>query len=675
MAPALEAVFPKAALITIAVVAFALRAAYVWQIRSSPLFDTLVGDAKRYDAWAQQIAAGDWIGRDVFYQAPLYPYFLGVWYSLAGRDLFAVRLVQCAIGAVSCVLIGLASRRWHSIKAGWMAGIAMGVYAPAIFFDGLLQKSVLDLFFIAVLIWLVSRFADNEGSWSRWFGIGVTLGALALTRENAFIFIIPLTGWLFLQSRARPRRAVPALAALALGMLLVLAPVAVRNRLVGGEWHVTTSQFGPNFYLGNNPKADGTAGALREGRGSVEYERQDAFALAEAAEGRPLSAREVSSYWTRQALTFIRSSPGRWLMLLGRKTRLLFNRAELVDTDSQEAYEDYSSVLRALSYVANFGVLMPIAIFGMFVAWRHRRKLWLVYALALAYAASVVLFFVSARYRLPLVPFLMIFAAIGLSSVPEFVRSANFRRKSAAAAVVCVAAIVANWPLWPRGYMAAVTENNLAISLQGDNRVSEAESHYRRALELRPDYAPAYVNLGEVLTAQQRPEEAIEAYLRAGSLGIVDPELDGRIADAFLRAGRAEQAIQFYRRTLSAGNRTSQTYNNLIVALMSTNRISEALEVFPEAIQDDPNNANFRFTYGSLLLERQRYDEAAAQYRAGLALLPDSAEGHGNLGAALAATGKTREAIVEFERALALKPDLLSAQRNREIARKVLTAK
>ena len=47
----------------------------------------------------------------------------------------------------------------------------------------------------------------------------------------------------------------------------------------------------------------------------------------------------------------------------------------------------------------------------MIATWPDRRRLWLVYALALTYAASVVMFFVFARYRYPLVPFLLLFAA------------------------------------------------------------------------------------------------------------------------------------------------------------------------------------------------------------------------------------------------------------------------
>src|SRR4051812_15199714 len=70
--------------------ALLIRLVHVWQLRASPFFDVLMGDARGYDEWARRIAGGEWIGRDVFYQAPLYPYFLAVIYKVFGHDLLAV---------------------------------------------------------------------------------------------------------------------------------------------------------------------------------------------------------------------------------------------------------------------------------------------------------------------------------------------------------------------------------------------------------------------------------------------------------------------------------------------------------------------------------------------------------------------------------------------------------
>ena len=72
-------------------VALAVRLVHIWQIKPSPFFDILLGDANGYDQWAQRLAAGDWVGSEVFYQAPLYPYFLGLIYKIFGRDLLVAR--------------------------------------------------------------------------------------------------------------------------------------------------------------------------------------------------------------------------------------------------------------------------------------------------------------------------------------------------------------------------------------------------------------------------------------------------------------------------------------------------------------------------------------------------------------------------------------------------------
>ena len=75
------------------VFAIAIRLAAMWPLLDSALFDTIMGDAINYDSWARRIAGGDWIGEEVFYQAPLYPYFLGTLYWIVGDDLLVVRWV------------------------------------------------------------------------------------------------------------------------------------------------------------------------------------------------------------------------------------------------------------------------------------------------------------------------------------------------------------------------------------------------------------------------------------------------------------------------------------------------------------------------------------------------------------------------------------------------------
>src|SRR5207248_3876954 len=87
---------------------------------------------------------------------------------------------------------------------------------------------------------------------------------------------------------------------------------------------------------------------------------------------------------------------------------------EMLDTESQESYADWSWPLRAFGWFSHFGVLVPLAGAGMFLAWPLRQRVAIVYAMTAAYSVSVLVFYVFARYRLPLVPLLMLFAAHAL---------------------------------------------------------------------------------------------------------------------------------------------------------------------------------------------------------------------------------------------------------------------
>jgi tetratricopeptide (TPR) repeat protein len=650
-------------------VAFAVRAIHIWSIRDSPFFDVLLGDARRYDAWAAGIAAGNWAGTGVFYQAPLYPYLLGTFYALAGRNLMTVRLVQAAIGATACVLLAFAARRVHSERAGVIAGLGLACYAPAIFFDSLLQKSTLDVFFVSLSIWIVSALLDSPSRRGLWAALGLVVGGFSLTRENALVLAFPLIVWALWRRSLPARDRLQHALAFAVGIAIVLMPVAIRNRTVGGEWHLTTSQFGPNLYIGNNAESNGAYTPLLEGRGLPEYEREDATTLAEAAAGRHLTPGEVSAFWVDQTRQFIASQPADWLGLMGRKVVLLWNTTEWVDTESQHSYAEWSPLLDAAGRVGHFGVLIPLAVLGVFITWRDRRRFRVLYAMTAAYASSVVVFYVSARYRLPLVPFLMLFAAAGIADAVSFVRTASQMRAGAALAATAVVAVVTNRPVLSADLTRAITENNLGTALQADSRLEDAEAHYRRAVALEPAYWPAQVNLGSVLFSRNRAGDAVQAFARAGDLGAQDPNLDVKLANALLKAGRPGEAVDHFRRAIAAGRQSAEIYNNLGVALVAVQRKDEAIAAYEASLQLSPANARLHFTLGTLWLERARFDAAVREFRAGLALQEDSAEAHNNLGTALMASGRSAEAVAEFEAALRINPDLVSAQRNLEQAR------
>ena len=518
----------RVGLLIVFLAALLVRVAYLWELRDADVSRILVGDASLYDRWAREIARGDWLGDSVFYQAPLYPYFLGVLYWLlpagavvsvapgvAAPAVVVTRLVQALLGASACVLLALAGRSFFSPAVGLIAGAVLAVYAPAVFFDGLIQKAVLDLFLTTALLWLLGQRGPDPGA-GRTLGAGLVLGLLGLTRENTLVLIPVVAAWLVFRAwgewgGARRRRLAHAGLFLA-GVGLVLGPVAVRNRMVGGEWFLTTAQLGPNLFIGNNARANGLYAPLRWGRGDPRLERQDATELAEAARGRPLTPAEVSRYWTTRTLADIRAEPGRWLRLLGWKLALTWNAAEPIDSEDPAVYADSSVLLRSLGWLVHFGTVAPLAVVGLWTTRRQWRRLWLLYAVLVAGTVSIVAFYVFARYRYLLVPVVVLFAAAGIQGVVETWRGRQIGTLAGAVGILLAAGVAVNLPLVRDTTARAVTYRNLGATLAREGQPDEALRYFEKAVAANPAYVEGQLSLARVLDGLGRHEEAVARY-------------------------------------------------------------------------------------------------------------------------------------------------------------------
>ena len=645
---------------TILLVALSLRLVHLWQLSATPFATILLGDAQSYDAWAQTIAGGDPLGERVFYQAPLYPYFLGAIYWIFGHDLTVARVCQAVVGSVSCVLLGAAAARLFTRTTGIVAGLALAAYAPAIFFDGIIQKSVLDIFFVCLILWLLSGVvvtpiasgasgggAADRRSLRTWFGLGLALGGLSLTRENALVLVAVVLAWMLARGGAAVQHRAAIFVA---GVAVVLAPVVLRNMVVGGGFHLTTSQFGPNLYIGNNPRADGTYVPLRSGRGSPEYEQQDATELAESALGRALTPAEVSSYWASEAFAFISRQPGAWLQLVGRKFLLLWNADEAVDTESQETYAEFSSVLRLGATIGHFGLLVPLAVFGVCATWAFRDRLWIFYALTIGYAASVLVFYVFARYRSPLVPMLMLFVSAGLVRAAVYARQASTTHRLTAIALTVAAALLANGPLLDRGRMQAMTYTNLGTAYRAQHRLDEAVESHRRALTISPDYEEAHYNLANALLDQNRIDEAADHYQTALRALPGSAAAYNTIGISILEKGRVAEAASLFEQALSLEPGWVEAHQNLAKALAEQQQFDLAVQHLRRALDLEPQNIDTRYDLGDVLLRQRDFANAAREMEDALQIAPLSAELPNMLGIALASQGKTREAAMERDR-------------------------
>jgi len=655
--------------VSVCLLALAARGCYLWQIRHAPVFALLLGDASSYDAWARQIAGGDWIGKGVFYQAPLYPYFLGLVYALVGRNLLVVRLIQIVIGAGSCALLAQAGQRFFSRAVGVLVGVILALHPTAIFLDCSIEKSVLDLFFVCALLAILGGLLEG---WRRqwWAAAGIAVGLLGLTRENALVFFPVILTWLFVHWRrerwtARLRWAGMFVA----GVAVVLLPVASRNLMVGGEFHLTTAQFGPTFYEGNGKDATGFYRSLRWGHGNAQFERADATTLAEQASGRNLTPSGVSHYWTTRALDEIRGDFDRWVRLMGRKWLLVWNISELGDSEDQYTYGDWSLMLRALNHVVHFGTLCPLAALGVCLTWRSRARLWLLYVMALSYAMSVVLFYVFSRYRFPLAPIVVLFAAAGLTSLPGSIRNARWRAIGTGVGAAIVAAAVCNRPMVSEAHIRAWTHYNIAAALAEQDPNSElALAHCLEAVRLQPEFPQARVQLGGLLARRGRTKDAVDQYQQALQSHAAYSEAHNGLGMALAGEGKVEEAVMHFAEALRLNPDNAEAHYNLGNSLLDIGKVNDAIAEYEQALRIQPDFASAQNSLAMALVRVGKIQDAIAGYQRSLVTNPDHAEAHDQFGNFLMQVGRVNDAVAEYEEAVKLRPDSTKARNNLGVA-------
>ncbi len=593
MAPGRIPVF----LVLLTALAFLLRLAHVLASRQNPFFDFLRADSGAYDRWGQRIAAGEWIGRGIFYQDPLYPYFLGGFYACFGRHLAALLVVQSLLGSLNVLLLwGIASRVWGS-RVGIVAAILAALYAPFWFYDGLVLKTFLEVLLLnaALLALIVSAEAGNRNSAvRRGLLAGVLLGLGALARAN-YLVLVPLLLWWLIYlapsrtggknreggrtSRLTPSSAPPAAGlGLLLGLAVVLLPVLVRNLAVGHDWVLTTSQAGQNFYTGNNSEnVRGTYVQPSFVRPDPQHEQEDFLREADRRAGRPLSPSEASRFWFRQGLDYVAAHPGRTLALDLKKLGLLLHRYEVPDNEDIQFWSRYSPWLRFNPL--RFGVLGPLALIGLVLGWSRRRQLSLLYLVLGGYLLSVTLFFVLGRYRMPAVSFLLVFAAGAVVEVVGAVRrSDRGKLLLAMAALLPALFIVHHREAEERGPMTPEAYTNLGGAYLEAGRLPEALAAQRQAVLLAPDWADARYNLGITL----------------------------------YKTGDHDAALGEFRNTVRLFRDYEEAWFYLGLLLKEKGRLEESADTLRQALNLEPGNALYLFTLARVLGEMERKDETKA---------------------------------------------------------------
>lgn len=574
LAPEDRAFLLRAALVFLA--AFAVRAVFISQWVRLPYLGALCADAWAYDKWALEILNGQFIRHTAFYQSPLYPYFLAGFYKLFGHQPAGVLWLQGLVDSLTCVIVMRIAWRCFSARAGLIAGLLCAFYRPFIFSAGLIGKETFAVFGVALFTLLALR-AGEGGRGRGYFLCGLAAGGCALLRTNALLLLPAALLWFWLRrdiaGGARRFFAAAALPLL-LGCAAALLPAALHNFAASRDLVLTNYNGGYTFFLGNNPAATG-AGIYPAGlTPDPLLEESQPARIAEAAAGRPLKPSEISAYWFRRGLAFIAGDPVGWLVLTAAKFTFFWNWYEIPDNyDIQFVSGHFNTLLKFP--LAAFGLIGCFGAAGLFFC-RARERSGLPLFLFLAYLASVLPFWLTDRYRLPALVFLLPLAAAAADKLAE-------------------AAVSRGWGRIWKPFLAAAPLMLLCLG--------------RPDFDLKFAEAAGWGQLVAVHSERGEHAKALEAFRNAAALNpeSLGPEIISKAAFSLAGLGRTDEALELYAAGSSAHPASADLYNNRGVLLLKLGKTREGVAMLERAEKIDPDlGAGYRnLFYGYARLGRK----------------------------------------------------------------------
>lgn len=600
----------SAALLIILAAAALVRIVYLVQLGRSDIGEVLPLDMVFYRDLALGIISRGGFPAGVLTFNPLYPVFLVTVFSAFGSSPAVPRVIQSLIGIFTIYLVFLAGRelgrssdRWKvdGERVGLAAALGALLYPQFILYEGSLLATSLVTFFLTAAFTLslaIDRALRGEAPrgglsariplWLRVLVLGVIIGAGALGRPNIFFLLaaaVPV--WIAFRGES-PGRGLRLAAVCLAGTVLMLLPPVVYNAAGSGRFVPVTAHGGINLYIGNNPSATGIyappEGMRSDMRGLVE----DARRIAEENTGVPLADADVSEYWTGRAKEWMVTDPAGFARLLWRKFLLFWNGTEVSDIVELSFYRSECPVLHLP--VLPFTVISMLALPGFCILFLIRKGRALSMIFLGSALASIMLFYINSRYRVPFVPVMIIMAALSAVWSWERIRARDW------VPAACVALLAAVVFFLSAGRDMVRVNKSAAWTFLGNHymqegREEEGEKAFAEAFRLEPNIVMTRINYGRALLRRGKFEQSRELYSSAFGMDPDFPGLAVEYGSLLDQMGEREEAVRMFRYALSGSTRDRVLACQLLSRIAySEGRSGEAIEWIRRALEILPGD-------------------------------------------------------------------------------------
>lgn len=374
-------------------IAFVVRLGALFLFEDDPR-----GDAADYENIALNIISGKGFVSTRMglysYRPPLYPLFLAGIFSVFRQSYFIVAFIQAIISSITCVIVFYIGKSIFDEKSGLISSVILALYPTLIFYSTQLLSETLFIFISSLSIYVFFKESNNYGQNYKWILLGILLGLGSLCRPVIFPFLIFLIPFYVFSARGSLRKWF----LVSCFTLLTIFPWTIRNYYVHGKFVLLTTYGGANLWMGNY---SGATGYIGQPKNINQLVRQEG-----------ISETEKDKDFYKKGLNFIIENPSDFFLLSFKKFFLFWN--PLVEEHTGPTYIkdnniDYKSII-----AISFSCLILFGIIGFFNISDVWKKTGLLLILVIYFSMVSMIFYVSLRYRQPIIPAVSLFAGKGL---------------------------------------------------------------------------------------------------------------------------------------------------------------------------------------------------------------------------------------------------------------------
>jgi 4-amino-4-deoxy-L-arabinose transferase-like glycosyltransferase len=351
------------------------------------------GDGEAYKQIAVWVAQGKgfYHGRKIAgdylrsYRPPLTPLVAAGLLKLFNGEWWSVYLFLCLIGAATCLNMSFIANKIFGKMVGVISGVLAAIYPMFVFLPSVLLTENLSLFFYSLAFLLIFKLVE-EGSLKLAGMLGVALGLETLNKPTMAIFVVLLGGYIYFSMHDSKKRRFASVVIIFLTSFLVVLPWTIRKYRIHHRLVPIATYGGIAFWEGHNKY-------IREGW------RPSYFNGSFPDEPSSWDVRNEVE-WDRMGYVegwkFIVHNP---LLDLKHDLRKLL-----------AFWSPYEHIIDKLTYIP----VLILSLIGIYLTRREARKLLPFYLLTFYLTSLSVIYMGLPRYRMPVMIFLIIMAAVAL---------------------------------------------------------------------------------------------------------------------------------------------------------------------------------------------------------------------------------------------------------------------